>query len=69
MAAVLEQESGETVAVRGKDVQFKYWENEKKAKFTVYRPSADFAMVRRCGKTHYPPNAETKARSEASKKG
>jgi hypothetical protein len=52
-------QNDETVAIAGKDVQFKYWENGKKAKFTMYRPSADASVVRRCGKTHYPPNAET----------
>lgn len=49
----------EVVGIRGKDVRFKYWENGGVAKFSVYRPSADAAVVRHCGKTHYPPNAET----------
>jgi hypothetical protein len=47
------------VAIQGKDVRFKYWENGGVAKFSVYRPSADVTVVRHCGKTHYPPNAET----------
>jgi hypothetical protein len=49
----------EVVAIRGTDVRFKYWENGGVAKFSVYRPSADAVVVRHCGKTHYPPNAET----------
>jgi hypothetical protein len=47
-----------TVALEGKDIKIQYWENAGKAFFSVYRPSADYAVVKRCGWTHYPPNGE-----------
>jgi len=50
--------SDATVALEGKDIKINYWENAGRAFFNVYRPSADFSTVRRCGWTHFPPNGE-----------